>query len=257
LQDSTGSLLVATVEQQPVGIVHIKMLTATDAWLQGLRVDPDFRGQGLAKMLNDAALLEAMQRGATYVRLTTDATNTRSMQLVEQSFWRRIGAFVLYSASALPVSQRTAGSEEHTQRATLDDLDEIIEYLNSSNNFPLVGGLYYAGFTAAPISEELLRAKIAERQIYLLRRWERLDGLAIADVREESGQVRLSVGYMDGMTVESISLIAYDLRCLLNELEVDQVRIYAPDIILVRDGLSGVEYEWDGMVFYTYERGLQ
>jgi ribosomal protein S18 acetylase RimI-like enzyme len=254
--DPAGCMLVATANGQPVGMIHMVMPSEHDAWLQGLRVDPNFRNQGLAKMLNDAALLEAMRRGATYARLTIDSKNTPSLRLVERSFWRQIGAFAICSASALPVAQRGASQEERTRLATLDDLDDIIDYLNSSSNFPLTGGIYYAGFTGVPISEELLQARIADRQVYLLRRWERLDGLAIANVRDER-MMRLSVGYIDGMTVESISLIAYDLRCLLNELEVSQVRIYAPDVILIRDGLNGVEYEWDGAVYHTYERSLQ
>jgi ribosomal protein S18 acetylase RimI-like enzyme len=256
LQDSSGCLFVATIEQQPVGIVHMQMLTSIDAWLEGLRVDPAFRGQGIARLLNDEAVLQAMQRGAEYIRLLISSTNARSIQIVERAFWRRIGAFALYSASALPIVDRATG-QVHTQLATLDDLDEVIDYLNVSNNFPLVGGIYYVGFTASPVTEKLLRAKIAKQQVYLLRRWDRLDGLAIAEVREEQQHLRLSVGYIDGMTVESISLIAYDLRCLLTELEVEQVRIYTPDILLVRDGLNGVEYEWDGTVYYSYERGLR
>jgi GNAT superfamily N-acetyltransferase len=256
LQDPSGRLFVATIESQPVGIVHIQMLTAIDAWLEGLQVDPAFRGQGIARLLIDEAVLEAMQRGAEYIRLLVGSTNARSIQIVERAFWRRIGAFALYSASALPIVDR-ATNQVRTQLATLDDLDEVIDYLNASNNFPLVGGIYYVGLTASPITQELLQAKIAKQQVYLLRRWDRLDGLAIAEVREEQQRLRLSVGYTDGMTVESISLIAYDLRCLLTELEVEQVRIYAPDILLVRDGLNGVEYEWDGAVYYSYERNLR
>ncbi len=255
LDDPSGRLFVATVDDQPVGMVHISMLTAVDAWLEGLRVDPAFRGQGLAKLLNDAAVLEAMQRGADYIRLAVDSNNTRSIEITERGFWRQIAAFAFYSASALPPTAR-ATTQARTQLATLADVDEIIDYLNASNNFPLVGGLYYAGFTAVPITQDLLQEKITHHQLYLLRRWDRLDGLAVAEVREENQLLRLSVGYIDGMTVESINLIAYDLRCLLPELEVDQVRIYTPDIILVRDGLTGVEYEWDGSVFYTYERSL-
>jgi ribosomal protein S18 acetylase RimI-like enzyme len=256
LQDTPGRLFVAVVEQQPVGMVHIQMLTSIDAWLEGLRVDPAFRGQGIARLLMDEAVLEAMQRGAEYIRLLIGSTNTRSIQIVERSFWRQIGSFALYRASSLPIVGR-ATSQVRTQLATMDDLDEVIDYLNASNNFPLIGGVYYVGFTGSPITQELLQAKIAKRQVYLLRRWDRLDGLAIAEVSEEQQHVYLSVGYIDGMTVESISLIAYDLRYLLTELEVEQVRIYAPDILLVRDGLNGVEYEWDGAVYYSYERGLR
>jgi GNAT superfamily N-acetyltransferase len=255
LQDPAGRLFVATIEQQPVGLVHVLMLTSVDAWLQGLRVAPDMRGQGLAKMLNDAAVLEAMQRGATYIRLAVESTNTRSIEITERGFWRRIGSFAFYSASSLPMSEQASG-QDRIQVAALADLDEIIDYLNVSNNFPLVGGMYYSGFTALPITQVILEERIAERQLYLLRRWERLDGLAIGEVRKEGGGMRLSIGYIDGMNVEAISFVAYGLRCLLSELEVEQVRIYAPDIIIVRDGLGGVEYEWDGSVFYTYERSL-
>jgi hypothetical protein len=37
---------------------------------------------------------------------------------------------------------------------------------------------------------------------------------------------------------------------------VDSIRAYVPDILLLREALTGVEYEWDGNFFYTYERGL-
>src|SRR5690242_13725158 len=70
LTDPDGRLFVATVDGRPAGISHLAMVTKTDAWLEGLRVDPQFRQQGLARALDDAVLLEAMQRGAKYARLT-------------------------------------------------------------------------------------------------------------------------------------------------------------------------------------------
>jgi hypothetical protein len=117
-----------------------------------------------------------------------------------------------------------------------------------------VGGLYYAGWAASAITAELLEKQIADQNIYLLRRWDRLDGLAIAEPREEYRGKRLSLGYIDGTTIEAISLIAYDLRRRLPELGLSAVRAYVPDLVLVRDVLSGIEYSWDGFVFYTYER---
>ncbi len=66
----------------------------------------------------------------------------------------------------------------------------------------------------------------------------------------------LSLGYIDGTAIEAISLIAYDLRRRLPELGLEMVRAYVPDLVLVRDVLNGIEYSWDGFVFYTYERSL-
>ncbi|HET9919722.1 MAG TPA: hypothetical protein VFQ30_07775, partial [Ktedonobacteraceae bacterium] len=139
--------------------------------------------------------------------------------------------------------------------ATEADIDDIIDYLNTSNIFPAIGGLYYSGFTAWAITPEFLEAKVAAQEVYILRRWHRLDGLAIIEKREGRMGKQLFIGYIDG-TTESISLIAYAMRDKLTEWELDSARINAPDLIMVRDALTGAEYEWDGSVFYTYERTL-
>jgi hypothetical protein len=101
-----------------------------------------------------------------------------------------------------------------------------------------------------------LESKIAEQQIYLLRRWDRLDGLAIAEERQEVQGRQLSVGYIDGTAIEAISLIAYELRRRLITTGLDNLRVYAPNTLLVRDAFDGVEYKADDTNFYIFERGL-
>jgi GNAT superfamily N-acetyltransferase len=256
LRNPDGLLLVAIVDGRPVGITHLQMLTKTDAWLEGLRVAPEYRHQGLAKALDEAALVEAMRRGATYARLAIDSRNTRSIEITERGHMRRIGAFAFYLALPLASVEERRAVRERAQLATTADLNEIIDYLNVSSIFPVVGGVYYMGWKAYPITAELLETKIAAQHVYLLRRWDRLDGLAIAEPDTRFDEPRLSLGYIDGPAVESISLLAYDLRRRLTEMGLPGMQAYVPDMVMVRDALSGIEYEWDGSVFYTYERGL-
>jgi GNAT superfamily N-acetyltransferase len=255
LNNPDGQLLVALVDGQPVGIVHIQMLNATDVWQEGMRVDPAYRQQGIARRLSLEAGAEAMRRGATTVRLLTSSENAASIHMVEQTHFRRVGVFVPYTAAPLTSPpQRSYGLEEPIL-ATPEDLAEIIAYLDVSNIFPLVGGLFYAGFVGYRISDTLLKEKIQAGQIYLLRRWERLDGLAIAEPRTSRQGKHLFIGYIDG-TTESISLIAYALRRLLPSLGLQEARANVPDLMLVRDAFTGAEYTTDGSTFYTYERGL-
>ncbi len=195
-----------------------------------------------------------MQRGAAYARLLIESENTPSIRVAERIFMRKVAGFSLLTVT--PQLNSARASQERTQLATLADLDEIIDYLNVSNIFPLAGGLYYVSWTAYPITAELLKSKIDAQQVYLLRRWNRLDGLVIAEVRTERQGRQLSIGYIDGTAIEAISLLAYDLRRRLSDLHVDFIRAYVPDILLLREALTGVEYEWDGNLFYTYERGL-
>lgn len=255
LSDPAGLLLVAVREEIPVGLLHLQMLNQTDAWQEGMRVDPAYRRQGIARLLVLEAGAEAMRRGATTIRLLIESTNTTSIHMVEQSTFRQVGAFALHSATPVnSVPQHNAGLAEPVL-ATTADLDQIIDYLNVSSIFPAAGGLYYAGFTGHRISDTLLREKIEAGQVFLLRRWERLDGLAIAEIRDGQQGKRLFIGYIDG-TTESISLIAYALRRRLMEQGIEQVEAAVPDLMMVRDAFTGAEYEWDGHIFYTYERSL-
>jgi ribosomal protein S18 acetylase RimI-like enzyme len=256
LSNPNGQLLVATADNKPVGLAHMQMLDQTNAWLEGLRVHPDNRRQGIARALTENTLLEAMRRGATHARLMIESTNEASRQLFESMHMRQVGSFMPYNADPLTTSSERAAREQ-TQLATQADLDDVIDYLNVSNIFPLTGGLYYTWSVGYPITAELLEKKIAAQQVYLLRRWDRLDGLAIIDTIEGFVKKKsLLLGYIDGTTIESISLIAYDLQHCLANMEQESILVYAPDLILVHEALRGIGYQAEGTVYCTLERGL-
>lgn len=253
LADPRGYLFIAVIDGQPVGVAHLRLLNVTEAWLEGMRVDPNFRLRGIGKALYDAELVEAMRRGATMVRYVTESTNLGSIALAEHNFMRRVGSYAPYIAGPITAPSRHQYGITSPTLATTDDLEAIIDYLNASSNFPLTGGIYYHSFVGYTITDDLLAEKIAAQQVYLMRRWQRLDGLAIAESRPERRQ--LSIGYIDG-TTESISMIALALRGKLTEMGLESVYAYVPDLMMIRDAFSGAEYEWEDMLFYTFERSL-
>jgi hypothetical protein len=167
----------------------------------------------------------------------------------------RIGAYAPFRAVAATIPANRPYALETPVLATSADLDDIIDFLNVSNIFPAIGGLYYQGFTAYTITNDLLREKISAQHLYILRRWDRLDGLAIAEPRTGHREEHLFVGYIDG-TTESISMIAYALRHFLPDMGLPGITAHVPDLMMVRDAFVGAEYEWDGNIFYTYERIL-
>ena len=255
LHDERGALFVATLDEQPVGIANLRMLNATEAWLEGMRVDPAHRQHGIASALFDAQITEALRRNALTARLITESTNEAAIRLIERSHMRRVNAFAPFHAARLTVNMKRQYGMVTPTLATPSDSDEIIDYLNVSNIFPAAGGLYNAGFTAYSITAPLIEQKIIAQQIYLLRRWDRLDGLAMVEPRERRGEKSLSIGYIDG-TTESISLLAYALRKMLPDFGLETIHANIPDLMMIRDAFTGAEYEWDGSVFYIYERGL-
>src|SRR5689334_19662762 len=200
LNNPQGKLFVATKDGRPVAVSNMRMLNKTEAWFEGMRVDPTFRQHGIASALFDAQLTEARHRGATTARLITESTNSDAIRLLERSSMNRIGAYAMYRAVATTILTKRSYALETPVLATSVDLDGIIDYLNTSNIFPAIGGLYYQGFTAYTITNDLLLEKITAQQLYILRRWNRLDGLVIAEPRAGHQDKHLFIGYIDGTT---------------------------------------------------------
>lgn len=255
LHDPQGKMYVATVDGKPVAVSRFRMLTPTEAWLEGMRVDPAYRQLGLAKAINDVMLAEAQGRGAAVARLMTESTNAAAIRVIERGLMQQVGALAPFKAMPVSTPPRSQYGLETPELATSADVGAILEYLNASNIFPAAGGLYYVAFTAYAITGAVVEAKIKAQQVYLLRRWDRLDGLAFAEPRQGWQGHYLSIGYIDG-TTEAISLIAYALRRMIIDMQLESINANVPDLILVRDAFVGAEYEWDGKVFYTYERQL-
>lgn len=66
---------VAEIDGETVGVVRAVLLTADEAWFQGMRVAPHVRGRGLSGRLNDAAAQWARSRGATVGRIMVFSSN--------------------------------------------------------------------------------------------------------------------------------------------------------------------------------------
>jgi GNAT superfamily N-acetyltransferase len=64
----TQRTVVAVVDDDPVGICQGVILSDHEAWAQGMRVAPDYRGEGISPALTEAVFEWAADRGATVCR---------------------------------------------------------------------------------------------------------------------------------------------------------------------------------------------
>lgn len=86
----TRQTFVADVGAEPPttdlgGIVQVTTLSAYEAWAQGMRVNPDYRGRGLAKRLSDATFAFAREAGASVVRNMIFSWNIASLGLTRDT----------------------------------------------------------------------------------------------------------------------------------------------------------------------------
>jgi enamine deaminase RidA (YjgF/YER057c/UK114 family)/GNAT superfamily N-acetyltransferase len=87
-----GRLLLATYEGEAAGCVGLKKLDATSAEVKRLYVPPQYRGNGIGKMLVDAALAQAQELGYKRIVADTDLNMRIAMLIFDEHGFRQVGA---------------------------------------------------------------------------------------------------------------------------------------------------------------------
>lgn len=80
-EEPSRRTLVADLDGSVVGLLQVVMLSADEAWCQGIRVDPAYRGQGIARTLTHAGFDWARANGATVARNMVFSWNTSGLGL--------------------------------------------------------------------------------------------------------------------------------------------------------------------------------
>ncbi len=282
LVDETGLLLVAVAGDQPVGLIHIAMLSTEDAWLEGIRVAPTARRRGIARVLTSQALILARQRGARVVRLLTDSENVASQGLVTKKFgFQRVAEVVRYTAPALPsgndadadallaTEEMAAGTSEPSEQhesapgprllqASEDDHTRLQDWLLHSNLAPINGGLQFSWWNAWALHEADMRDYLARGEVWVLEEWDSIQAIAI--VRERPGRgtfaPTLEVRYIDGAS-GSIGALALTLREIAEERHLAQVEFWLPDLLILQDAMNGAGYTRGSQEkMWVYQRNL-
>jgi RimJ/RimL family protein N-acetyltransferase len=75
---------------RPIAFCRVALLSPTEAWLEGIRVDPAVRGRSVATALQVAELAWAAALGASVVRYTTGEDNEGSHRLGARHGFRRL-----------------------------------------------------------------------------------------------------------------------------------------------------------------------
>jgi len=90
-----GGIYLAETGPALVGVVSIHFLRPEEAFLAGMRVDPDCQGQGLGTRFCRFQVQEAFRLGARVVRLTTAHDNVRVHRMMPKVGFARAGEWII------------------------------------------------------------------------------------------------------------------------------------------------------------------
>lgn len=287
LRDERGVLLVAAVADRPVGIVHVRMLSEDEAWLEGIRVDPAERRQGVGRVLVSRSLVASRERGAAVTRLITDFDNYPAQGLIAAFGFTRVAEVRRYHADALTPERLLALAQKPEAEPVDDDFsalapdpmpparddavpndarltipapeefERIWAWLVQSNLAHLTGGLEFANWTARALTEPDVRRYLAEERVLLLEEWGTIVALAILrDVPARDAQPsRLEATYVDGLS-DAIGRLALVLREVAAERGHGRVGLWLPNLLILHDAMDGAGYAGDENPMLVYSRTL-
>jgi ribosomal protein S18 acetylase RimI-like enzyme len=243
LADTEGALLVGVLDARPVALIHMRMVSAHEGWLEGIRVEASVRHQGIGRTITSRALVAAREREVVVVRLFTDSDNTSAQRLVAGLGFQQVASFVGYEAPATAAQ----GDEAVPAGAALRtpgtaELGRVWAFLEASNLVPLNGGLLVARWTARALTRPLLEQRLAAGEVCVLEAWGAIQALAVTAAQPQARRgAYLAVEYLDG-TSEGVGRLALALRGEALRQGLGFVRVTLPDALMLHDAMAGAGY---------------
>jgi GNAT superfamily N-acetyltransferase len=248
LAEPGGKLLVAVLEGQPVALDHVVILSREEAWLEGMRVDPAHRREGLATLLSRRGVREAKQFGASVVRFATSSLNKPIHTLAGRLGFSRVCALSLWRTEAAP------WKGPMSPRPGIEALGRLLPFLQRSAVLAAMGGLYSSGWRFKSLGPDELRKCLERGMVREIRAGAGMGALAIVEPGH-SGE-GLVVSYADG-SPGVLTELALALTAEAADLGLPLVSAKLPDVPAAQEAFRKAGYEpvSEG-AFWIYQKAL-
>jgi RimJ/RimL family protein N-acetyltransferase len=199
-----GRFIVAELAGTPVGIAKITDFGNGRFWLEGLRVDPRHRGEGIADAINREVVHTLGHFRPSKVRFCTGLTNRASRYIGQKYGFEIVTRFRYYWVK--PRAGRVRGEPAGRRIASA-----IFDFISGSRFIKLSSGLISEGWVFKELDRVLLDGYLSRRQVSIIKRAGELRGVAIYPLEKNDGSI--TMGYVEGDD-RSIKILARDCRYL-------------------------------------------
>ena len=173
LKERRGYFFVADLHGTAIGLGKITEHRPGELWLEGLRVDPTFRGHGVGRAIQDFTWAKSLSFKPRYIRYATGSYNKISIHLGKSKGMRIINAYDEIWCRA-PKSDETK-----LVPARPSDAGEIMRLLKRDSRSRLWKGFYLEGWKAMTLDQPLLQRLIRERRVWVYFDQQGLSGVTM------------------------------------------------------------------------------
>jgi GNAT superfamily N-acetyltransferase len=210
LADPQGEFSAVELDGQVVAIAKLTQLGSREWWFEGLRVDPEQRGQGIGTALNQYQIDLARRLGGGVIRYMTDGGNLGSQTIGRKGGFDHVLTFLRYEADPIDAA---------APPPVLTPADESV--LRTWLTSPLLKhtqGLCRTGWAVRALDEAALHDLLAAgNTVGLKDQAGQVTAWAVLRVEEDGEEdERLRIDHIDG-TPAAIEQLARSLRALAGQ----------------------------------------
>jgi GNAT superfamily N-acetyltransferase len=254
-----GRLIVADARETQVGCNKLTAFRPGEWWMEGLRVDPDWRGKGVARLLHENIIriadeIAAAERLTGQLRLATDIENRAVHKLALDTGFSHTNSHLLYRADVpedglMPLPPFTA--VQPSEKPLLET------WFDNSAYFAASHGLFedsWKWYEIHPRLDELLQ----NGRIYWWQKEENngnqhANGVVIVHHRDPQTMV---LNYLDAPGGQWAELMD-DVRLLGRSYNVTQIKSKPLAIDEIRHALPNTTWEIDyDLEMWVFQRPI-
>ncbi len=236
VNDKVGLFVTVDMNGKAIAICHMDIIEGNVAWLEGMRVHPEYRNRGLASILTKYCIKVAAERGLSYAMLVTSSRNLPARKVAEKLGFSVMARYTDFKCERI---ENIEVSEAH--RATMHEADIVWNYLTSSCNYSFNNGI--VGSRIKPWAFTFMNRNMLEEDLILgnviIHGLRQLDGITLLGSTINN---KLYVRFIDG-TPDGLKEIAKALKSYSKELNLNGIEGFVPVTPLIISTLKNEGFE--------------
>ncbi len=259
INDPSGLLLVTEINDKnktkghPIALSRVSVCPNNLSWIEGLRVNQDYRKQGIATSLLEFMLNFGIKKGFKDASAVVSVHNTSSQKMLEKQGFFKLQRFNYYNINLEKfrnLENTTVQSQQeefNVKLADYEDISSLIEYLKESPVFNQGCKRYFDSwkFYIFENNHINLKSLIENNKMFLIVDGsKKIDGLLILNNIYYNNTIynkpTIQVCYIDCINIELYSkIIKYLIYFYLNKTVYSSIQFYLPDIA---DLIQNIEF---------------
>lgn len=160
-----GEFSVVTVDGVVAGCTKITELPHDVLWLEGIRVDTDYRGKGLGREMAKYQIQRSKEMGYSRLELSTFVENYESIAIIEKNGFERVASFKILMKALEEELPKYEAPQDISEFQLITDFEEarfILDLINTKNRQSYIN----LDWTFLKCDEEILKELLSRKMIF-------------------------------------------------------------------------------------------